>query len=92
LIRLVWMGAGNIALLFLAMTIFRAARFSVLDAVYWVVVAAVIGARYADITRFHGRTPSGEPATMRHFFRYLITILIVTSALWVVAHALSRLR
>jgi len=92
LVRLFWIAAGNLALLFLAVAIFQRGGFSALDLAFWAVVVALASARYADITRFQGRTTSGEPATMRHFRRYLVTMVSLAGGLWVGVHALMLLR
>lgn len=89
LIRLFWMAFGNLALLMLALLIFQRKGFSALDAAYWAVVAALGGARYADIARFDGLTASGEPATMRHFRRYVLGLFAVATGLWVCMHLLG---
>ena len=91
LLRLLWLGAGNVALVFLALLVFRSRRFSALDVAFWAVVALLAGARYLDITRFQGRTADGEPATVAHLRRYLITMLLVAAGAWLAAHALGRL-
>jgi hypothetical protein len=39
---------------------------SVLDGVVWLTVALTILARRIDITRWAGKTASGEPATLAH--------------------------
>lgn len=88
LLRLFWMAFGNVALLFLAILIFKQGRFSALDAVYWALVVALGGARYADIARFDGLTASGEPATMGHFRRHVVGLSAGAVALWACAHLL----
>ena len=88
LLRLFWMAFGNLVLLMLATLIFQRRSFSALDAAYWAVVAALAGARYADIARFDGRTTSGAPATMQHLRRYVLALLAVAAGLWGCVHLL----
>lgn len=92
LLRLFWMAFGNLALLMLALVIFQRGGFSLLDGVYWAVVVAPAGARYTDIGRFGGLTTSGEPATMRHFRRYVIGLVLLAAGCWASVHVLSVLR
>ena len=82
------MAIGGLALLFLAAAIYRVGAFSILDVVYWLVVAATAAARFIDITRFQGRTASGEPADLGHFRRFALVLFAVAAAAWVLAHGL----
>lgn len=91
LVRIFWMAIGGLALMFLAAAIFRRGAFSILDVVYWLVVAATAGARFIDVTRFQGRTASGEPATVAHVRRYALVLFVVAVAAWVGAHGLRVL-
>lgn len=91
LLRLFWMAFGNLALLALALLIFKRRGFSFLDLAYWGVVVALGSARHADITRLQGLTINGEPATMQHLRRYLLGLFLVAAALWISVHALRLL-
>ncbi len=90
-LRVFWMAIGNAALLTLAWFIFQQDSFSLLDGVYWAVVASLAGARHIDIARFGGLTVDGAPATMQHFRRYVLGLLLATAALWITAHVLRLL-
>jgi hypothetical protein len=85
-VRLFWLIAGNAALLFLALSIAQRRALSVLDFVYWATVAAMILARYYDIAHLDGETKDGEPATLRHWRRYIIVLIAISGALWGLAH------
>ena len=88
LVRLVWMLLGNLVLVISALSIsHRAASFSGADVVFWVTVVAVIWLRYIDITRLHGQTATGTPATMAHWRRYSMLMAAGAFALWIIAHA-----
>ncbi len=62
------------------------------DAAPWVkkndgaAVAAMALARYVDIVRFQGTTSDGEPATVGHFWRYVVMVTLVAGAAWGAAH------
>jgi len=90
LLRLFWMAFGNLALLAMAALIADRGRFSPLDGVYWLVVAALGLARYLDVRRFEGQTIEGEPATPLHLRRYLTTLGVLATGLWVVVHAFAQ--
>ncbi|MCY0993114.1 hypothetical protein OV203_38595 [Nannocystis sp. ILAH1] len=63
---------------------------STLDFVVWVTVALSILARRVDITRWSGKTASGEPATLVHWRRYTVTVLIVTLVASALAHLIGK--
>ena len=91
LLRLFWTVAGNLALFALILSIINHNGFSLLDSGYWVVVVALAVSRYIEITRFAGQTLDGRPATVAHFRRYGIRLLIVATGLWILVHALQRI-
>jgi hypothetical protein len=86
LVRLAWILGGNILLFFLAISIMKRQAFSVFDAFYWATVAALIVLRYIDISKLHGETANGEPASMRHWVRYVVLLFVVSAGLWGLAH------
>ena len=88
LLRLFWIAIGNILLVLLVSRIYRAAGFSLLDLAYWITVAAMLGARYFDVHRFHGATASGEPATPEHFRRYAYGLGGGALVVWGLVHGL----
>lgn len=87
LTRLAWMVVGNLALLSCAAIIARddLAPLSILSGIFWVVVAALIGVRYVDITRYQGQTSKGEPATLSDWKRYSVGLTVIAAALWAAA-------
>lgn len=85
-VRLSWMVFGFGVLFLLALKIVRSGRFSVLDALFWAVVAGMSGLRHLDITRLGGLTSSCEPATLRDWRRYTLSLVGVAAVLWVSAH------
>ncbi len=93
LVRIAWMFLGIGALFVLAVFIAQRPRaaLSGFDAAYWAVVAAVIGLRYVDIRALHGQTAGSEPATMAHWRRYAIVVLVAGLAAWGLAHGIAYL-
>jgi hypothetical protein len=65
---------------------------SVADAVFWTTVAACILLRYLDIKWMNGRTVTYEPATLRHWRRYAILMLVISPVVWGAAHGVAFLR
>ncbi|PCC69443.1 hypothetical protein SAMN02745121_09199 [Nannocystis exedens] len=62
---------------------------SVLDGVVWLTVALTIVARRVDIMRWAGKTASGEPATLEHWRRYAMTVVLLTALASVLAHGIG---
>ena len=92
LVRLFWFFGGNVILFFSAGFIAqrREVLVSAWDAVFWATVLAMAAVRYLDIARFHGTTASGQPATMRHWRRYVALLAAIALAVWLAAHAWAR--
>lgn len=90
LVRLGWIAGGNVLLLIVTVLILQERQWTLTakDLAFWAVVAIVIILRYVDIRRFHGTTMEGEPATLRHFARYMMGVLGVSTILWILAQSL----
>lgn len=94
LTRILWMVVGNLVLIFSASFIARGhyASFSGADMVFWITMALLVLLRYADIARFHGTTAQGnQPATMAHWRRYVVGLVVVAALLWILAHGIAYL-
>ncbi len=85
-LRIFWQLLGWCLLAALAGLIAQRSGPSELDAVYGAAVAAMAVARYVDIVRFQGMTSDGEPATVGHFWRYVVIVTLVAGAAWGAAH------
>lgn len=92
LIPTFWMLVGNGILALSALAIAAGSgSFGVADAFYWGTVGCMSGARYADICYFSGRTAEGKPATMAHWRRYSVILLVVSGAVWIAVHLMPEL-
>ncbi len=93
LARLFWMILGNVCLLGCAKAISDrgAHALTPADLVFWTFVAALIGVRYVDIKRLEGLTAAGNPATITHWRRYVLFILVFSAIIWGSAHAIALL-
>ena len=87
--RVFWMVFGNFALVLAAFYIFknREGFLTILDAVYLLIVVALVVVRYLDITKLNGATTSGKPATLADWRKYFIGIAAISVVLWIAAHA-----
>lgn len=92
LIRMLWFLVAHAVLLLSAAIIVQqhGKFFSPADAVFCgtVIFAAVI--RYIDIRFCRGMTSTGEPATMRHWRRYVLLLVVVSLIVLAAAHAVGH--
>ncbi len=88
LLRIVWLIAGNLAVVVCATLIATQPSEGVTagDLALWASVGVSIGARYIDVSAFHGSTAEGAPATMADFRRYVVKLLLFAT----IAHAAAR--
>jgi hypothetical protein len=93
LVRLFWMFLGNVVLLFSAKAISdrEAYALSIADLVFWGFVLALIIIRRVDISKLGGLTAAGQPASMVHWRRYAIVLLVLALVLWGSAHGIAAL-
>ncbi|OQX26156.1 MAG: hypothetical protein BWK80_11905 [Desulfobacteraceae bacterium IS3] len=93
LIRVFWMMIGNMALGLCAVfiTINSIPYFSVYDFIYWIIVVMLITARYIDVKKLKGLTADGDPATIAHWRRHTVRLILVSLPLWIVSHSLGSL-
>ena len=82
--RIIWIMAGNFALIIMLGLVVLRKSFSHLDAIYWVVVAALLFIRYADIRWLKGQGPDAQPATMKDWGRYARLLLVLAGGAWAV--------
>jgi hypothetical protein len=92
LVRLFWMGVGNLVLVLTAIGIGQKhAGFALggLDVLLWATAGCLLAVRYFDIRYLAGETADNRPASMSDWRRYAATLLGVSLALWLAAHLLS---
>ena len=92
LLRLFWMVIGNAILLFCAYGIIqhRSSLLGIADVFYWGIVGSLLATRYVDIRYFHGTTSDGDPASLADWRRYTVVVVLITTGLWLVAHAIAH--
>lgn len=86
------MAVGNLILVLAAIGIVQnraGFNLTILDAVFGLTALGLPIVRYVDIRYLNGKTSDSQPATMTDWLRYTITILGVSLALWLGAHAVS---
>jgi len=93
LIRIFWMLLGNAILLISTIFIIQGEswKFHTADVVFWVIVAALLLARYLDIKFFGDSASTGAPASMVHWRKYAAILLICSIVVWILSHAANYL-
>jgi hypothetical protein len=85
LLRFTWMVLGNLALLFCAAFVAKGTAPIAMDIVFFAVAIALIVIRYVDIAKLNGETSDSKPATLAHWRRYSILVVIISTGLWALA-------
>jgi hypothetical protein len=90
IVRLTWMAFGNLLLIIIAFCIAQQRAGIVLDLLFWAWVAGLILIRYIDITVFHGQTVDNEPATLQHWRKYSLLLIVISALGWIGAHVATN--
>jgi len=89
LARPFWMFLGNFVLMICAANILigesRSTRAS--DIILWCTVSAMIIVRFLDIKFLDGQTAAGKPASIKHWLRYAVMLVVISAVIWAAAHA-----
>jgi len=93
ILRVFWMLFGNAILCVSAVYILhlKGVFFHTADVVFWVTAAALVLARYLDIKFYTSLTATGEPASMTHWRKYAVVLLICSTVIWVLAHIINHI-
>jgi hypothetical protein len=90
--RIFWALVGNAVVFFVALGIYqRHTGLTSLDWAYWITVLLLIVVRYCDIKYLGGLTAKDEPATMAHWRKYAMFLLLIAAGIWLLAHGLALL-
>ena len=83
LLRIAWMVGGPAVAGLLILIMVANEEASVWrDVAIGIAVSIAVAARYLDIAFFRGETADGEPATMQHFWRYAVKLLVAVGVAW----------
>ncbi len=90
--RLYWFGFGPIfaALLLIACAQDVDHRFGVLDVAYFIVLTLIPLARWFEFRLGKAETGAGQPLTWTHLRNYMLVVIGVGIAAWLIATELSR--
>jgi hypothetical protein len=92
LVHLVWLVFGPIALFVALYGIINSGTgwFTILDALFFLVVAMTIVARWADQKSGQGTTADGDPSTWNDFRRYATRLALLSAVAWIAANILGN--
>jgi len=90
LARLFWIAGGNVVVFFCAIYIvLRKATFAVY-LIYILATICLVGVRFIDIKYFMGEKLNGERASLSHWRRYTLRLLIFVGLLFIAARILAK--
>jgi hypothetical protein len=92
LARLFWSMVGPLILIFLGIANLKSKTgwMSTADIAYFVVLAALIGARWLEFRGGNARTATGEPAAARHLQRYAWMTLVIGLGIWIITNLIGN--
>ncbi len=90
MVRLTWIFGASV-LVFGAIFIVQGKAPGLADAMLWLVAFGLILTRYVDIRYLKGETSDNKPATLKHWRRYSVMILIAAGLLYLLAKILAPL-
>lgn len=91
LVRFSWLLIGNIILYFLAFSMLVGKGGKTSDIAYWITVVAMIGLRLLDVKLLGGETAEYKPATMAHWRKYAIKLILFSLLGYILVKGLSQL-
>jgi hypothetical protein len=91
LVRPFWMFLGNFILMICAANIIMGESNSTRtsDIIFWFMVSAMIIVRFLDIKFLDGLTVEGKPASLGHWRRYAIVLVLCSAVIWAAVHIAS---
>ena len=89
-VRLTWIFGASF-LVFGAIFIVQGKAPGLADAILWLVALGLIIARFVDIKYLKGETSDNKPATLKHWRRYSVIVLIVAGLLYLLAKIIAPL-
>src|SRR5512140_2058006 len=91
IVRLTWI-FGVSLLVFGTIFIIQGNNPGLADAIFWLITVGLILARYVDIRYLKGETADNKPATLKHWRRYAVILLIAAGLLYLLAKILVPLK
>jgi hypothetical protein len=89
-VRLTWIFGASL-LVFGTIFIMQGNSPGLADIIFWLIALGLILARYVDIRYLKGETADNKPATLKHWHRYSVILLIGAGLLYLLAKILAPL-
>lgn len=89
-VRLTWIFGASL-LVFGAIFIIQGNAPGLADMIFWLIALGLILARYVDIRYLKGETTDNKPATLKHWRRYSVIVLIAAGLLYLLTKILAPL-
>jgi len=90
LVRLTWIFGASL-LVFGAIFIAQGKAPGLADTIFLLITLGLILARYVDIRYLKGETADSHPATLKHWRRYSVMMLIIAGLLYLLAKIVAPL-
>jgi len=90
IVRLTWIFGASL-LVFAAIFIMQGKAPGLADIIFWLIALGLILARYVDVRYLKGETADNKPATLKHWRRYSVILLIAAGSLYLLAKILAPL-
>jgi hypothetical protein len=90
LARLFWIMGGNAVLLFCALYISLGKATFAVYLIYVLATISLVVVRFIDIKYFMGETLNGERASLSHWGRYALRLLIFAGIIFIAARILAK--
>lgn len=90
LVRLTWIFGASL-LVFCAIFIAQGKAPGLADTIFLLITLGLILARYVDIRYLKGETADNQPATLKHWRRYSVIVLVVAGFLYALARIVANL-
>lgn len=89
LLRLFWFFFGNMLLGYTGFQLLfrKSAQLSLLDFSFWLLVVAILAARFIDVSYCQGTTTDGKPATQKDWQSHAISLVAIAAIAWLATFA-----
>ncbi len=92
IVRLSWIFGGIAVLIYCAVYIAMGRNPGLVDVVYWIIIALIVLIRFVDIKLLKGETLDNKPATLKHWFRYALSMLVAGVILYALAKIVAHFK
>ncbi len=92
IVRLSWIFGGIAVLIYCAVYIAMGRNPGLVDIAYWIILALILLVRFVDIKFLKGETLDNKPATLKHWYRYALSMLLAGAILYALTKIAAHFR